>query len=46
MPAKAIPPVCVAGAILLKVRNQNMSALQRIISMLLNAGHVSKQVRN
>ena len=46
MPAKAIPPVCMAGAILLKVRNQNMSALQRIISMLLNAGHVSKQVRN
>ena len=46
IPTKAIPPVCMAGAILLKVRNQNMSVLQRIISMLLNAGHVSKKVRN
>lgn len=33
-----------AGAILLKSRSQSMSALQRIVSMLLNAGHVSKQV--
>ena len=46
IPTKAIPPVCMTGAILLKVRNQNMSVLQRIISMLLNAGHVSKKVRN
>jgi len=41
---KTIAPVCMAGAILLKTRSQSMSALQRIVSMLLNAGHVSKQV--
>ena len=41
---KTIAPVCMAGAILLKTRSQSMSALQRIVSMLLNAWHVSKQV--
>ena len=39
-----IPAVCMAGAVLLKSRNKHMSTVQTVISLLLNAGHVSSQV--
>jgi len=42
--AKCIPPLCMAGAVLLKTRNKHTSALQSMTSILLNAGHCSSQV--
>ena len=41
---KCIPPLCMAGVILLKTRNKHTSALQTMTSILLNAGHCSSQV--
>lgn len=37
--------LCVCGAILLRNKNANMNLLQRVVSLILNAGHVSKQVQ-
>lgn len=39
-----VPPLCMGGAVLMKCRNKHMSGVQTIISILLNAGHVSSQV--
>ena len=36
--------VCMAGAVLLKYHNKHMSTVQTVISLLLNAGHISSQV--
>lgn len=36
--------LCVCGSILLRNRNARMNLLQRVVSILLNAGHASKQV--
>ena len=41
---KCIPALCMAGAVLLKTRNKHMSKVQSVISVVLNAGHVSSQV--
>ena len=43
---KCIPPVCMAMAMLLKTRNQHMSLVQAVMSVLLKAGHVSSEVSN
>ena len=37
--------LCVCGSILLRNKNANMNLLQRVVSLLLSAGHVSKQVQ-
>ncbi len=39
------PALCMAGAILMKCRNKHVSGVQTIISIVLNAGHASSQVR-
>ncbi len=39
-----LPALCMAGSVLMKCRNKHMSAMQTIISLLLNAGHASSQV--
>ena len=44
VPAKCALQVCVACAILMKARNMHMCAAQTIVSLLLNAGHVSSLV--
>jgi len=44
VPAKCALHVCVACAILMKARNMHMCAVQTIVSLLLNAGHVSSLV--
>ena len=36
--------LCVCAAVMLKNRNENMNLFQRLVSLLLNAGHASKQV--
>ena len=42
--AKSALHVCVSCAILMKARNMHMSAVQTIVSLLLNAGHSSSLV--
>ena len=39
-----LPSVCVAGSILLRSRNQHMSAIQHLIGLILFHGNVRKQV--
>ena len=39
-----IPPVCMAGSILLRARNIHMSAVQHLVGLLLFHGNASKQV--
>jgi len=41
---KCVPALGMAAAILLKSRNKQLSAVQTMISLVLNAGHVSSQV--
>ena len=41
---RCIPPVCMAMAMLFKTRNQHMSLVQAVMSVLLKAGHVSSEV--
>ena len=39
-----LPAMCVAGSILLRSRNQHMSAIQQLIGLILFHGNVRKQV--
>ena len=39
-----IPPICMAGSILLRARNIHMSAFQHIVGLLLFHGNATKQV--
>lgn len=39
-----IPPICMAGSILLRARNIHMSALQHVVGILLFHGNATKQV--
>lgn len=41
---KCVPAIGMAGAIVMKSRNKQLSAVQTMISLVLNAGHVSSQV--
>ena len=42
--ARAKPVVCVCAAILLKLKNPKMCHIQAMLSLLLHAGHSSRQV--
>lgn len=39
-----IPPICMAGCVLLRARNIHMSAFQHIVGLLLFHGNSTKQV--
>ena len=41
---RCVPPVSMAMAVLFKARNQHMSLVQAVVSVLLKAGHVSSEV--
>ncbi len=43
---QCVPPLCMVGAVLMKCRNKHLSGVQTVISILLNAGRVSSQVRD
>lgn len=45
IPVSCLPFVGMASAVLLKCRNKHMSAVQHIMSMILNAGHANSRVR-
>ena len=40
-----IPGICMAVAVLLKERNKHMAGVQTVVSLLMSAAHVDKQVQ-